>query len=783
MLKRLTFLAFLGASPAWAGFMAGPAPEMPDAVSLPVSSTPVGAVSADAFAGWTNPAITAANSTSWTSPSTSIRYLFPVDSKYPIATTVDSWRDVEVTTWMHLGCVMVRWSGTTAIWFEHQGETTNGLFSAGVITGINPGGATVTTCPAGTRVSLYSNSDLVGTVPGYSKTDTAGATFTFGCAGWVCYAKFNGVEFWRSAPDIRWPMNAGPVAISTANTSYGFRDTSVAWLPLTTIYSTPAASIYDMRDFDFRSVETTGSITSGSDELTVASSTGYKVGDDIIVECGAEAAECARATVGVGGTWPAAHYADDAAMDAAVPCTANSYAYLDDTKKVRKCNTGGTAWYSWDANLYYTNTMVPRALSVTITAIDGNVLTLDTAASATATGANVYRDSTEALTMFADGVGNNSLTPKGTYRFAARTVLQGTVNMYLQSGTSYDTGITIEGVGLDKANPEFTFYAPDGSPSITLTAGYQNDYVTVDGVFIRNNIGRDRYGLTWTANGTTGRAYPQGIVLALAEYSRTIDSGALDSFAATITSYCWRCELIGSYARVTEPQQIYVVWQIQQADSFEGSITDGEVDSDWMIAGFEVFRSDGTDIIRPIGRNAAMASNSSGGGWLLDSPYFVINQNSQYSEASWSHYNPIISINSNIQPPNPSMEEGGTIRNPTIENNYINVSNDLMTAIVVNIDNPNIAIKGTYPSCTDPLGLISYPPTNLGGGAAINSTGENTTVVGIRADGTNANTFWGDVALTINSGQSITDSVADLVKGIGTSTNVITNSAYEALCP
>lgn len=786
MLKRLTVLAALITGPAWAGLMVG-SPSggtIPDDVTLPVSSTPVGAVSANAYTGWTNPADTAADSTSWTSPSTSIRYLLPTNAAYSIATTADSWRDVEVTTWVRNGCVLLRYAGGVAVYFIHFGDSTNGTLSVGVGSGYEEGGLPHDQqCPKRSAgISLYSNDNLVGTVPGYSKTDTAGDTFTFGCSGWECYAEFNGTQFWRGDPDIRIPMEAGKVALSSPGTSLGFRDTTVDWLPLATIYSIPAASIYDMRDFGFYAIETTGSITSGSSDLTVASAAGYVVGDDIIVECGTEAGACARNTVGVGGLWPAAHYANDAAMDAAVPCTAGSYAYLDDTGKVRRCNVNGANWYAWDSTLYYTNYKVPRALSATITAINGNVLTLDTAASATATNARVFRDSTPELSMFADGVGNSAFTPIGEYRFPARVVLQGEIDLSLRSAVSLDTGVTVRGAGLNKAAPEFTFFAPDGSPGITLTMGYQADCVTTTGVYIRNNVGLAGFGLNWTASGLTGNGYPSGVKLELAECSQIVDSGALDSFAATITSYCTDCDLIGSYARITEPQQHYVGWQIQQADSSGGTITDGEVDSDYIISGFEIFRSDGTDIIGAVGRNAALASNSSGGGWLMDELDLTIEANSKAASQTWWSVNqPVVNINSNIQPPNPAMEEGGTIRNPTIVNNYLNVSNELMTAIVVNVDNPNITIEGTYPSCVSPVGLITYPAANGSVGMGINSDGQNTVITGIRLDGSNLNATWGDVRL--QSGSSITDSVADNVTGGGTETDVITNSAYEALCP
>lgn len=792
MLKRLGFLAALIAGPAWAGLMVG-SPSggtIPDDVTLPVSSTPVGAVSANSYTGWTNPADTAANSTSWTSPSTSIRYLYPVDSKYLIATTVGQWRDVEVTTWTRSGCVLLRYAGGKAVYFNHFGESTNGTLTAGVLSGIENGGSPqITACPKhSASTELYSNGDLVGTVPGYSKTDTAGDTFTFGCSAWECYAEFNGVEFWRSEPDIRWPMEAGAVALSVPNTSYGFRNTSVDWLPLETIYGIPSASIYDMRDFGFYSVETTGSISASSTSLTVASSAGLAIGDQIIVECGYEAGACARATVGVGGTWPNAHYADDAAMDAAVPCTANSYAYLDDSNKVRQCASNGASWNAWSETLHYTNTKLPRALSATITAIDGNVLTLDTAASATATNANVYRDSSQFMDMFANNVGNSAFTPVGTYRFAERTVWQAT-SLYLRDG------VTIEGAGLNKDDPVYTFYTPDGSIPASLDI-IESDDIVVDGVYIRGT-GGEKYGLYWTENGVYGSTYSRGITFSISTGSHVIDSGAYNTLAAAVIfSYCTDCSATRPYARVTYSPVIYIgSWKIMYADSSGGTVTDAEVDSDWLINGFEFFRSDSSQAIGFTGRNALVSSNSSGG-WLWEDFVLDFDEDSaNYALRYGALDGFVMSVNSNIQPPSPAMEEGGIIRNLTVDLKYLVLSSHyLPTVIVVNQYNPNITIEGTYPSCSSPKGLISTPGwfsgTNTFYGTGVVTTGDNTIVSGMRFIG-DAN-YAGGVG-NILAGQGVTTRTATITNNvmdhaatgtfIKTETGTITNSAYEALCP
>jgi hypothetical protein len=152
----------------------------------------------------------------------------------------------------------------------------------------------------------------------------------------------------------------------------------------------------------------------------------------------------------------------------------------------------------------------------------------------------------------------------------------------------------------------------------------------------------------------------------------------------------------------------------QYADSTGGECRDCSVDSAYLTAGFETFRSNGVTFTRSVGTNAVFSSNSSGN-WLFDEMNLTIEANSQYDSLSFSADNPIVNINSNISPPDASMELGGTIRNPTIiSEGYVNASNDILTGIIVNIDNPNITIEGSYPEDPGSGGLIEVQNATIG---------------------------------------------------------------------
>ena len=65
------------------------------------------------------------------------------------------------------------------------------------------------------------------------------------------------------------------------------------------------AQTLDLADFGFKDISTTGSMATGSNQLTIAAGAGFRVGDSVIVEIGGEAGHGLRGTMGVGGVDPA----------------------------------------------------------------------------------------------------------------------------------------------------------------------------------------------------------------------------------------------------------------------------------------------------------------------------------------------------------------------------------------------------------------------------------------------------------------------------------------------
>jgi hypothetical protein len=147
---------------------------------------------------------------------------------------------------------------------------------------------------------------------------------------------------------------------------------------------------------------------------------------------------------------------------------------------------------------------------------------------------------------------------------------------------------------------------------------------------------------------------------------------------------------------------------------------------------------------------------------------------SQYSSLSFSEHNPIINVNSNIQPPSATTVLGGTILNPTIiQEGYINANNDSLLAIVINSNNPNITIEAIPPwtartaDFPHSSGYIEAPdyraPSLLRGAEAVNSTGRNTVINGLRAVGAGV-PGWGNLKIAADDGSgSIVNCVADSV--------------------
>ena len=288
LLLVMTIAPWLHALPAQAQamrtFVPGTPPLTLAPVTIDVASLPLGTVAGNILSPtcFTNPVDTVFANSYWTPASTQYLRASAIQQFIVQSLPACNTRDVELTTWARQGYAYVRLDSTgKAIYFFHNGETTNGYLEIGIVTGLD-----ATAYPGGTYYPLYQNNNLVGTVSGYNKTNTTGASFTFGVSGFDIYVRFNGVEFVRFKEYRQ--MNVGAVALK-ANTGYGFRAITMSTLANQYLYSDYANNKLDMRDWGMRSIQTTGTIAAGSSTLVFVAPQNLQIGDFLLVEIGHEA--------------------------------------------------------------------------------------------------------------------------------------------------------------------------------------------------------------------------------------------------------------------------------------------------------------------------------------------------------------------------------------------------------------------------------------------------------------------------------------------------------------
>lgn len=503
-----------------------------------------------------------------------------------------------------------------------------------------------------------------------------------------------------------------------------------------------------------KTLKTTGSISASSNSLVLSSDPGFSIGDYVIVELGGEATGGLRGTVGVGGAFPFLSYIDLPALDADTGQPDGTFARLVSTADVYISESG--VWIKWPATAYYQNKTMPLSLNAKVTGKSGNTLTLDTAAVVGSTNANVYFDNWYLLQGLFNTIPSPYVNPV-EFTFTDMYAVGGpriTAPSFLVLG--HRTNWIIQGLDKDTCG----IYSPMG----TVSAMLEIDHCTgcaVRNVNITGNSKADGYGLIIFGN--TVYSIPVGLL-----FSRCLNCVAyrvkavncLESIQTTFSTNVWidSCEVV-----LTEPIQSYTQNQTILADSVGGGIINCAVNSTWLIGGFEFFRSHGGLMKNLSTINGTIAFNSAGN-YTVQDVSLIIQGNSQYSTNSFNEFNPMCSINSNIQPPDPEIGLGGTISNLVmVQQGYINSNNDSLQGIVVNIDNPNITVVGGSYTAPD-----YSAPSALFGACGVQSQGSNTIVNGICVHGT-SNQF-SNIDIYGGGSGTIENCYADTIRG-GTQIN------------
>lgn len=613
-------------------------------------------------------------------------------------------------------------------------------------------------------------------------------TIKVGVSGFDIYVVDDGVEVVRfKSIHI---VEAGKVATKEglgATRSAG----TVTFLANANLYSPLSAGIYDPRDFGARALQTTGSITASSSTLQVANPTGFVVGDFVIVETGTESGAGARGTKGVGGTWPSLSYANAAARTADSSQAEGKFAWQEDTGEQWRWVSG--AWTQPYSTSYYLAKAHPRALQARITAISGNDLTLSTPAGATATNANVYLDNTPFLNLMTYNIWYKFGSPAGDLR----SFLPSRARIRIPAGTwgfggkiylgQFAQGMTIEGVG-----DTTILKSPKGCPSISILVTDHDpteERVVVKNLKMVGNVrdvgfGMDYANTSWKPSGSggsgfewdtdtanlsettvsTGAGYSPGVLMTGCTNCVVSGITSVDvwqkSIGANQSTDCWARN---STTTMTDGLRAYIQWFYQWADCTRGGIEDCTVTSPRLIAGAEVFRSDGSVITRFTGNNASMSSNSAGNFVFTDCTINITVTDNVEATSGFSTSNPLVNINSNIQPPSGAVAQGGSIVNCVMaQSAYIDANNNSLKGIDVNAYNPNITITGGSYSAPD-----YASPSTLYGACGILSTGSNTqvedfTVVG-KARHETAPVSFRNIHLAGGGGSAATNCVANQI--------------------
>jgi hypothetical protein len=439
---------------------------------------------------------------------------------------------------------------------------------------------------------------------------------------------------------------------------------AVAALPsgLVTPHAEPVAS--KVRLTGVNTLRTVGSIAAGSKELTVASASGFSVGDHVIVELGGEAGGGLPGTVGVGGVWPSLSYPDAATMNADRSQPSGTYVFCRDTGLVHQWDAPGVglSWFHDPAEFYWRKA-APLAMTARVVRISRTTLTLDAIAAVASNHANVYFDNAPVFNAIARTAARNTALVWRQGKYACGSILEITGR----------DGVKLAGAG----QAATTLFSPRGVISVGIAVNASPRTEVCDLTLAGNAYLASGWGLDFRA--TTQRSRPQwnyALDLAASDHSHVHDLTFTHPWLAAgahNSAYCTFRRLSVS----TDGMQRYISWLINWVNSTHCASYDCSITSTHLTQGFEIFASNNCAHIRPRGVNVVAALNSTGASLIQDGR-FTIQANSQLSDLSFSMAGPaaIIAINTNI--PQNAGALSNTVRNcaMTVEG-YVNASNDM----------------------------------------------------------------------------------------------------------
>ena len=733
----------------------------------------------------------------------------------PLFETVASGRDVVVTTWSRIGHMFLRCDRAhgTGIRIEWNGFAANGELRVYWAKNIPSTPADIVPADGIYTTSLFQTMSIASHVTGWDPSSTAGDQYEFSLIGSVLTIKWNGQTVW-TANNI-WFCPPGTVLYAPGGASGAIRDTTITFKPSVARYTDQDNRIIDFRDWGWKELSTTGNMAANSTTLTVASAAGFSVGDRVIVEIGGEAGAGEKGTIGVGGTWPAtrvptaADLPDPVAYRAANGNT-DAYIYVEseNANYINYLNAGVPTFGEWTNYVladtvrrrafYHTIKLLPMALKATITAISGNTLTLDKAAEANTTDAAVYYDNTYVMdpvtsqyfTNAATGFRDVSPTKGYLIKFPP-----GKFCITKNQSFPMSDYWALKGEGAD----ETVFYCPKGTEQVAFQMAGESLWVS--DFTVQSWAGVKYYGTDSPAGYIDQQKYAiqiarykTGVVVENINCINTWGGPKLDAQFDAVVRKCKGFQTNGAI-------QLYATWFFGPSYCVNTWYEDCEYYSDAINPAYEIFQANGGGFRRVKSVNGYCASNTSGGGWVMEDMDIYIDGTAKPQENDWViEGQPVIDINTNIGlgAYYPGLvASGGTIRNPHIVVKKA-ASGVQRTPIAIQENCPDILIEGQYPStAAGNKGLLvmeDYDPAEAAvtaaarGATGVISDANGTVVRGIRVIGTAQGEGFANINMRRTTSH-IENCVADDITAWNGSAHVsvmgqngnITNTAYDAL--